>query len=121
MSAIASYQQFADTIEIHKNRVEQLREENQKLKKLLGTTKDNNQTLVYGLDELEYKLGQYQEAAWKLCQAIYYEQSEENQLAHSTRECISGFMSLWINEDKRVFNETFKITDTSIEVPGVEE
>ena len=106
MSAIASYQQFADTIEIHKNRVEQLREENQRLKKLLGSTNSDNQTLCYGLDELEYKLGQYQEAAWKLCQAIYYEQGEENQLPHSTRECISGFMSLWINEEKKVFSET---------------
>lgn len=121
MSAISSYQQFADTIEIHKNRIDQLREENQKLKKLLGTTKDNNETLVYGLDELEYKLGQYQEAAWKLCQAIYYEQSEENKLAHSTRECISGFMYLWMHEDKKVFNETLRIADTAIEVLEVEE
>lgn len=106
MSAISSYQQFADTIEIHKNRVEELREENQKLKKLLGLTKDNNETLCHGVDELEYKLGQYQEAAWKLCQSIYYEQNEENKLAHSTREYISEFMSLWTNEDKRVFDET---------------
>ena len=105
MSAIMSYQQFADTIEIYKNRIEDLREENKKLKKLLNSSNSDNGTLCFGIDELEYKLGQYQEAAWKLCQAIHYEQTEEFQLAHSTRECISGFMSLWIQETKKIFNE----------------
>jgi FtsZ-binding cell division protein ZapB len=112
MSAISTYQQFADTIEVYKGRIEQLREENKTLKKLLSSSHTNNNNLNYGIDDLEQKLAQYQEAAWKLCQAIHYEQPDEVVLSHSTRECISNFTSLWNDEDKKVFDEILQPTTT---------
>ena len=105
MSAISTYQQFSDTIEIHKNRIEHLREENQKLRKLLSLSQKDTEKLHYGVDDLEIKLGQYQEAAWKLCQALHYEQPDPTELNHSTRECISSFVALWNSEDKKMFDE----------------
>jgi FtsZ-binding cell division protein ZapB len=108
MSAIASYQQFIDTIDVYKTRLDELREQNITLKKLLGSHRTESEKMNDGLDDLEYKLGQYQEAAFKLCQAIHYEQNDEGQLAHSTKDTISNFVSLWNKESKKIFDENIQ-------------
>jgi FtsZ-binding cell division protein ZapB len=107
MSVISSYQQFIDTLELYKSRIDDLKEQNLTLKKILGSSKTESERLNDGMDDLEYKLGQYQEAAFKLCQAIHYEQPDRTELAHSTKDTISNFMSLWNKESKKIFDEKF--------------
>lgn len=112
MSAIMSYQQFIDTIETYKNRISELGDRNKELKTLLESFTKDNTGLHHGIDDLEYKLGQYQEAAYNLCKAIHYEQPDQTELSHSTRDSISNFLSLWNQEDKKIYEEKLNDTNT---------